>query len=218
MTDLALVTSEPRQSSSRSPLLVMLHGYGSHEQDLIGLVDFIDPRYRVVSVRAPLELDMGGFAWFPIEFSPVGMVMDMDEGLRSRDRLLSMLEQTQRQYGNDDSDTVTLGFSQGGAMALSMLLTAPGKLAGTAFLSGVWLRELLPDDAQSLTALEGKPVLQTHGLHDPLLPINKAHKTRDILESLPLDLTYREYPMGHEINGECLQDVSAWLAGRLPSG
>mgnify|MGYP006420953281 FL=1 len=100
-------------------------------------------------------------------------------------------------------------------MALSLLLAKPNQLAGVAFLSGVWLRELLPEDDTILTALQDKPVLQTHGTDDPLLPISKAHRTRDVLNSLPIDLSYKEYPMGHEINGDCLQDLQDWLASRL---
>jgi phospholipase/carboxylesterase len=218
MTDLITTAAEPRRvDQSRAPLLIMLHGFGSHENDLMGLAEFIDPRYRVVSVRAPVPLEMGGYAWFPIEFSPVGMVMDIDEGMRSRDHLLDLVQRLQATHGNDGSDTIALGFSQGGAMALSLLLANPSQMAGVAFLSGVWLRELLPEDEAILTALQDKPVLQTHGTDDPLLPISKAHRTREVLDSLPIDLSYREYPMGHEINGECLQDLQDWLKSRLPT-
>jgi phospholipase/carboxylesterase len=218
MTELITISAEPRRAgSSRPPLLIMLHGFGSHENDLMGLVEFVDPRYRVISVRAPVPLETGGYAWFPIEFSPVGMVMDIDEGMRSRGLLLDLVQRLQATYGNDGSDTIALGFSQGGAMALSLLLAKPSQMAGVAFLSGVWLRELLPDDETLLTALQDKPVLQTHGTNDPLLPISKAHRTRDILESLPIDLNYKEYPMGHEISGECLEDLQDWLTSRLPT-
>ncbi len=218
MSELLTISAEPRQEgSSRAPLLILLHGFGSNEDDLMGLAEYVDPRYRVISVRAPIRLDMGGNAWFAIEFSPVGMVMDIEQGMRSRDQLLDLLQTLQKKYGNDGSDTVAVGFSQGGAMALSLLMAKPAQLAGVAFLSGVWLRELLPQDDTILKALQGKPVLQTHGSTDPLLPISKAHRTREVLNSLPIDLQYKEYPMGHEINPACLKDLKDWLASRLPA-
>lgn len=214
---LTIIERAPQQTGSdRPPLLLLLHGYGSHEHDLMGLADYVDPRYRVVSVRAPLILDMGGFAWFSIEFTPVGLSMDTDEAFAARDRLLDLLIQLQQSSGNDGSDTVVVGFSQGAALAMGLLLASPERLAGVGFLSGVWLREFLPEDEQILNALTDKPVLQTHGIHDPLLPINKAHKTHKLLASLPIDLSYHEYPMAHEINADCLQQLRTWLADRLP--
>ncbi|MBT6147518.1 MAG: alpha/beta fold hydrolase [Gemmatimonadetes bacterium] len=217
MTDLTRIERPPQQASTDvPPLLILLHGYGSHEHDLMGLADYVDPRYRVISIRAPLTLDMGGYAWFNIEFTPVGMSMDTQEGFRSRDRLLDLISDLQASSGNDGTNTVLLGFSQGGAMAMSLLMEAPQRVAGVAFLSGVWLREFLPEDEEILAALRDKPVLQTHGTDDPLLPIKKAHNTSDILSTLPLDLSYHEYQMGHEISAECLRQMCTWLTDRLP--
>lgn len=217
MDDFITIERAPRQASDRPPLLLLLHGYGSNEHDLVGLADWLDPRFRLVSVRAPLDLDMGGHAWFGIEFTPVAMVMDVEEGFRSRDRLLEWLAGEQTRHGNDATDTFALGFSQGGAMAMSLLLAEPGRLGGVAFLSGVWVKDLLPTDEAIVEGLRGKPVLQTHGTHDPLLSITRAHNTRDVLSTLPIELTYREYPMAHEINADCLQDLGRWLTQRLPA-
>ena len=206
MTDLITTAAEPRRvDQSRAPLLIMLHGFGSHENDLMGLAEFIDPRYRVVSVRAPVPLEMGGYAWFPIEFSPVGMVMDIDEGMRSRDHLLDLVQRLQATHGNDGSDTIALGFSQGGAMALSLLLAKPNQLAGVAFLSGVWLRELLPEDDTILTALQDKPVLQTHGTDDPLLHISGGE---DIAANIPNSEYHAIVGMGHETPASLATNLS----------
>ena len=217
MSDAPLHTAvrEPcRLSTDRPPLLILLHGYGSDEADLLGLADYLDPRFRVISARAPLPLDMGGHSWFPIEFTPVGLVVDYTAGERSLDQLGQLLTDLQQASGNDGSDTLVLGFSQGGAMALSLLLARPQDITGVAFLSGLWSKERMPQDPAA-AGLSGKPVLQTHGTDDPLIPIAKARTSRQLLEQLEVDLTYREYGMGHQIDGDCLRDISTWLTARI---
>ena len=84
-------------------------------------------------------------------------------------------------------------------------------------MSGRLPRQVL-ERAADREALAGKPVLITHGLYDPVLPIEHGRSARDYLSSLPLELTYREYPMAHEVTAESLRDVAAWLTRSLDSG
>lgn len=209
------IVEEPRQPADPQPLLVMLHGYGSHEQDLVGLAPHLDGRYRVVSVRAPLPLPQGGFAWFPIEYSAVGLVVDYQEALAAARSVAALVVQLREEYGARSEATVLMGFSQGAGMAVAAALLEPGLVAGVASLSGLVVRDMVPSDAQVQAAASGLPVLMTHGLHDPLIPIRRARTSRDILSALPVELTWQEYEMGHEINGPCLEQLVTWLAARL---
>lgn len=212
---LHMAVREPRRpAQGPSPLLILLHGYGSDEADLLGLADHLDPRFRVIGVRAPLALDMGGYAWFPIEFTDAGLAVDFEAGERALGQLGDLLTTLQKESGNHAADTLVLGFSQGGAMALGLLLARPANIGGVAFLSGLWSEERMPPEPLTV-GVQGKPVLQTHGTGDPLIPIAAAHASRDLLESLGVDLTYQEYDMGHQIDGDCLRDVSAWLTARI---
>ncbi len=217
MTTASLHTAirEPRQlGDRRPPLLIVLHGYGSDEADLLGLADYLDPRFRVIAARAPLPLDMGGHAWFPIEFTVAGVVVEYEVGERSLDQLSRLLTQLQQDSGNDAGDTVVLGFSQGGAMALELLLRRPDDIGGVAFLSGLWSKKRMPAEPAS-AGVRGKPVLQTHGVGDPLIPIAEARISRDLFGELGVELTYQEYDMGHQIDADCLRDLSDWLRVRI---
>lgn len=206
---------EPRIAGSRPPpLLVMLHGYGSDEADLLGLADFLDPRLRVLSFRAPIPLDMGGYAWFPLEIAGAGLAADYEEAERSLARLTGHLDGVLAEQGGD-GETLVLGFSQGGAMALELLLARPDAVAGVAFLSGLWSRQRMPGDPARRAAVRGKPVLHTHGTGDPLIPLADARATRGQLEELEVDLSYREYAMGHQIDEDCLRDLIDWIGARL---
>jgi phospholipase/carboxylesterase len=110
-----------------------------------------------------------------------------------------------------------MGFSQGAMMSLALTLTRPEKVAGVAAMSGRLPKQLLELEPDR-EALAGKPILVTHGLYDPVLPVEQGRAARDYLATLPVELTYREYPMGHEVSMESLRDVAAWLKESLDSG
>jgi phospholipase/carboxylesterase len=107
-----------------------------------------------------------------------------------------------------------LGFSQGAIMSSWVVLTQPELAAGAVLMSG-----RIPDEVRAEIAspdrLAGKPFLVLHGIADQVLPIQYGRASRDLLQGLPVDLVYREYPMGHEVSAQSLADVVAWLSARL---
>src|SRR6266436_5075172 len=92
--------------------------------------------------------------------------------------------------------------------------TRPDLIAGAVLMSGRILPEIQPLIASS-EALENLPFLVVHGTADTVLPINHGRASRQLLSSLPVELTYHEYPMGHEVSQESLADVAAWLSTHL---
>lgn len=199
------------------PLLLLLHGVGSNEEDLFSLTPYLDERFLVVSARAPVALDYGGYGWFRIDFTPRGMEADVGQAKRSLGMLPGFIDGLVETYGADARRVYLAGFSQGAMMSLALLLTRPEKLAGVTAMSGrlpVQVLELEPDRE----ALTGKPVLVTHGLYDTVLPVEQGRAARDYLGTLPVRLTYREYPMAHELSVESLRDVTAWLTEALDAG
>ena len=196
------------------PLLLLLHGVGSNEEDLFTLAPYLDQRFLVVSARAPVALDYGGYGWFRIDFTPRGMAADVEQAKRSLGMLPDFVNGLVELYGADARRVYLAGFSQGAMMSLALLLTRPEKLAGVVAMSGrlpVQALEREPDRE----ALNGKPVLVTHGLYDPVLPVEQGRAAREYLEALPVELTYREYPLAHEVSAESLRDVTAWLTAAL---
>lgn len=199
------------RSAGSQPLLVLLHGYGSNEEDLLGLAPYLDARFLIASARAPQVLDFGGFAWFPIDFKPDGLVLRFDQAGAAREKIRDLVETLRTEHPVER--VFLLGFSQGASMAISTALAHPGLCDGVAFLSGVCAPELVPDGVRP--AVPALPVLMTHGRQDLVLPIQQGRAARELLSRLSVDLDYKEYDMGHEINPECLQDLSDWLARHL---
>jgi phospholipase/carboxylesterase len=211
-----LVRQPEEETAQRPPLLLLLHGIGSNEDDLFSLAPYLDSRFLIVSARAPVVMGQGSFGWFNIELTPQGMVADLDQAEHSRQLLVKFIEELFETYSIDSSGIYLMGFSQGAMMSLALALTQPDKVAGVVAMSG-----RLPSQAlwQTLVpeALRGMPVMVTHGIYDPVLPIGEGRALREKLETLPVALSYREYPMGHEVSLESLRDVSLWLSSSLDS-
>jgi phospholipase/carboxylesterase len=209
-----LVREPLERGAAEPPLLLLLHGVGSNEADLFGLAPYLDGRCLVVSARAPFVLGPGAYGWFQIEITPQGLVADLAQARRSLALLPPFIDELTAAYATDARRVYLMGFSQGAMMSLALALTRPELVAGVVAMSGR-LPEQVLDDAPDARALAGLPVMVTHGTYDPVLPVEQGRAARRRLETLPVQLTYREYPMGHEVSQESLRDVAAWLKTAL---
>jgi phospholipase/carboxylesterase len=192
----------------------MLHGVGSNEHDLYGLAPFLDDRFLIISARAPNTLGPGSYAWFEVGFTPQGPVINPQQAEASREMLITFIEEAVPTYDVDPKQVYLMGFSQGAIMSASVALTEPELVAGAVLMSGRILPEIRSRIASS-ERLRGFPFLVVHGTADMVLPVSYGRASRELLSSLPVDLTYHEYPMGHEVSQESLSDVTTWLTQQL---
>ena len=198
----------------KPPLLLLLHGYGANEDDLFSLAPYLDERFIVISARAPITLQPMSYAWFNLGFTPQGILVDAEEVESARRTIHQFLGELIEAYECDSNAVYLMGFSQGAMMSLSVALTCPGSAAGVVAMSG----RVFPQALQLVTdkdTLSGLPIFVAHGLRDMLIPINQGRDTRAKLSELPVELTYREYDMGHEISYDSLKDIAEWLKERL---
>jgi len=205
---------KPMSEAGTPPLLLLLHGVGSNEHDLFELAPFLDKRLLIISVRAPNTLGPGSYAWFEVGFTPQGPVINPEQAEASRETLITFLQEAITAYGADPKQVYLMGFSQGAIMSASVALTQPELVAGAVLMSGRILPEIQPSIA-SHKELNGFPFLVVHGTADMVLPISYGRASRELLSSLPVDLTYHEYAMGHEVSQASLSDVTAWLTEQL---
>jgi len=191
--------------------LVLLHGYGANEHDLLPLAREMDPRLRAVSLQAPVSLGGGMRAWFNLsQDARGGIAFDTDEARRGLQTALGAVEEIARRSPRP----VLLGFSQGASVALGIALLRPELPRAVLSLSGV-PPVLGPHDLAPAEKLRGFPVFAAHGEHDPLLPIALGRTVRDELVRLGLAVDWHEYPTGHMVVPEEIDDARAWLAARL---
>ena len=220
MAQLSLIhqTRLPRTApgaGEKPPLLLLLHGVGSNEADLFGLAAQFDPRFFVVSARAPLSHG-SGFGWYPVVFTESGPVADESQAQASRDKLQRFIGEAVAAYDLDARRVFLVGFSQGAIMSLYLGLCAPETVTGVVAMSGRLISRTLAERADD-TRLMRLPILAVHGLYDAVLPISEGRRIQAELSRLPVDFSYHEYPMAHHTSPESLATVAAFLAARLDS-
>ncbi len=196
-------------------LLVLIHGYGADEYDLAPLTEYVDPtgRFHTVCPRGPHEVIGAGAGWY--ERDANGDI-DPDMFLASVAAIDATVDEICTEGGYDRTQAVFIGFSQGGAMTLASTLRANGAVrpCAMACLSGM-MQQIDGLDYDLGAAPDQLPaILVHHGTLDPMVTIDRGHKTRDTLTEHGVDHVYREYPMGHEINPQSLFDLRDWLAER----
>ncbi len=199
----------------KPPLLLLLHGYGANEDDLFSLAPYLDERFFIVSARAPITLrGMGGYAWFNLGFTAQGISVDPAEVEAARHTLHKFIGEIVEAYDCDPNAVYLVGFSQGAMMSLAVALTYPGSAAAVVAMSGRLMPQII-EQIPDKDALIGLPVFVLHGTRDAVLPISHGRDTSRHLSELPIDLTYKEYDMGHEVSAESLEDITEWLRQQL---
>lgn len=200
--------------SGKPPLLLLLHGYGANEDDLFSLAPYLDERFLIVSARAPVSLRGMGYAWFNLGFTPQGIAVNPEEIDAARQTLHQFIGEVVAAYNCDPNAVYLMGFSQGAMMSLAVGLTFPGSATAIVAMSG----RLMPQTLQQIAdkdALLGLPVFVVHGTQDTVLPISNGRDAKAKLSELPINLTYREYEMAHEVSVESLDDITEWLKDQL---
>jgi phospholipase/carboxylesterase len=199
-------------ATAKSPALIFLHGRGTNEDDLLGLADFLDPCFFVISARAPYRFDegSGGYTWFGLQ--EIGMP-DLQQFTESYQRLTQFIADVKTGYPVDPERVFLFGFSMGSIMSFAIALTQPDFVRGIVAHSGY-----IPESVAlsfAWTKLSGLSCFVAHGLLDPVIPIEKARRAQELLLHARVDLTYKEYPIPHTISEESLADLSQWLQKKL---
>jgi len=198
-------------TTPRPWLLVLMHGVGSNEQDLFSLSPQIPERFHVLSLRAPFRMGPGSHAWFDFSIEPNGdRTINEEQEAQSRALVAQAVESASAQLGIPPERVVVGGFSQGGIMALSLLLTQPGLMLGAIVWHGRLLAQALPLAAPA-DALHGKKLWLSHGTHDNVIPLANALAIAHHMAPLPVAVTYHEFPSAHEIRPSELAATVTWL-------
>jgi len=192
-------------------LLLLHHGRGADESDLLGLADHLDPEQRlhVLTPRAPLVLGGPGYHWYVV---PRVGYPDPQTFRAACAALAELHAETWARLGLGPEQTVLGGFSMGSVMSYSLGLDAgrpapAGILAFSGFVPTVegW-EPAVPRSSRAFVA---------HGRADPIIEIGFAHRARALLEGAGMDVEYHEGDYGHWIEPTDLAAASGWLAATL---
>lgn len=203
----------PPASSEAKGAFFLLHGYGSNEDDLFSFVPEMPQIYHYFSLQAPYPLDPFGYAWYAINFeASQGKWSDTSQAIESREKIKSFIEEAVEAFGLDADNLNLLGFSQGCILSFALALSYPEKFKRVVGLSGYVNEDMLRED-YTTKEHQGLRVYSSHGQLDPVIPIAWAQQTPPFMESLKVDLTFEEYPIGHGVSPQNFQSFKRWIEG-----
>lgn len=195
-------------------LLVLHHGRGTDERDLLGLADALDPerRLQVVTPRGPLRLPGSpGYHWYLV---PRVGYPDHDTFHAARAALADLHDGLWKETGIEPSRTVLGGFSMGTVMSYAMALGADRPpVAGVLAFSG--FVPVVDGWQPSLGDRLGTRAFIAHGRADPIMEVGFARRAHELLEAGGLEVEYHESDVGHQIDPVHLSAAAEWLVGSL---
>ena len=208
---MSVIYRERPAAGESDGMLILHHGRGTDEQDLLGLADVLDPerRLHVVTPRGPLTLPGSpGYHWYTV---PRVGYPDPDTFHSAYRELAAFHDQTWERTGIAPSQTVVGGFSMGSVMSYALGLgggrpVPAGILAFSGFIPTVdgWQ----PD----LASRPRLPVFITHGRRDPIIAVDFARSAHQLLDAAGLPVTYLESDVGHQIDPAHIASANRWLA------
>jgi phospholipase/carboxylesterase len=201
----------PKTIQEKNPLILLLHGYGSNEEDLFSFESELPDTYCVVSAQAPYDMQYGSYAWYAINFdADENKFSDHEQAKKSRDLIVTFVDELLANYPLDAQNITLVGFSQGGILSYAVALSYPEKFNKIAALSSYLDPKMLTEDYFKNT-FNKLNIFASHGTMDQVIPIEWARKTKNTLDNLSIKTTYKEYPMAHGIAPQNFHDFKEWL-------
>ncbi|MEO5777046.1 MAG: alpha/beta fold hydrolase [Flavobacterium sp.] len=202
---------EPKIKLDKNPLLLLLHGYGSNEEDLFSFASELPEEYYVISARAPYDMMYGSYAWYAINFdADENKFSDIGQAQESRDIIANFIDELIANYPIDSENVTLIGFSQGTILSYAVALSYPQKVQRLVAMSGYLNTEIAINDFKN-NDFSNLKIFASHGTVDQVIPVEWARKSIPVIESLDIPIVYKEYPVGHGVAPQNFFDFKNWL-------
>lgn len=206
-----------RKSSltQNAPLLIMMHGYGSDENDLFSFSSELPEELFIISVRAPYPMQPYGNAWYAINFDEnQGKWSNNEQAKQSRDLIAKFIDEAILEYPVNKNNVTLLGFSQGTILSYAVALTYPEKVKNVIALSGYVNKDILPEAINKIN-YSNLDFYCSHGSVDQVIPVAWARQTEPFLTGLKIKHKYSEFPVGHGVAPQNFHELKNWLSTRI---
>ena len=206
-----------RESSltKNAPLLILMHGYGSDENDLFSFASELPEELFIISLKAPYPMQPYGNAWYAINFDEEkGKWSDNDQAKASRDLIAKFIDEAITEYPVDKNNVSLLGFSQGSILSYAIALTYPEKVKNIVALSGYINKDIFPEDFETRD-YSNLDFYCSHGSADQVIPVSWARLTTPFLDGLNIKHNYSEFPVGHGVAPQNFYEFKDWLSKRI---
>lgn len=212
---LEYIVRQPKIAIEEPPLLIMLHGYGSNEQDLFSFADELPDKLLIISARAPLSMGFGSYAWYSIHFNNDSKnFSDIAEAKEALIKIDYFIKEIKQEYKVNTNNIFLLGFSQGTILSTAFAINNPDKIQHVIALSGYVNPQLLVDNIDK-NIYKNLDFFVSHGTVDQVIPVNWARKTPGFLNNINIKNIYQEYHVGHGVAPQNFYDLNKWIKDRL---
>lgn len=202
----------PSNLGDNAPVIIMLHGFGSDENDLFSFASELPSEYAIVSLKAPIPMQPFGNAWYNIYFdSNDGKFSDDEQAIQSRELVTRCIDEIISVYHVDPKRVTLLGFSQGTILALAIALSNPKKIRNVVALSG-YVNEAILKEGYTGNDFSHLNIYSSHGSVDQVIPVQWARKTAPFLKNLNIECAYSEFPVGHGVSPQNFFEFKDWLS------
>lgn len=197
--------------STNPPAIIMLHGFGSDENDLFSFASELPSKYAIISLKAPIRLQPYGNAWYNIYFdNDQGKFSDDEQAIESRELVSKCIDEIIEKYKVNPNNITLLGFSQGTILSFAVALSYPEKVKNVIGLSGYVNKDILKE-GYAKNNFKNLKVYTSHGSVDQVIPVQWAQQTKPFLESLNIECAYSEFPVGHGVAPDNFLELKKWL-------
>lgn len=202
-------------TDKKPPVLFMLHGYGSNEDDLFSFAAELPAEFCIISLRAPYVLQPMGYAWYAINFDAEhGKWSDDEQAKDSREKIVKFMDESCDAYYLDKENITLLGFSQGTILSYAVALSYPEKVKNVVALSGYINEKILVDgfEKKDFSSLQ---IYISHGQVDQVIPVEWAQRAPTFLKKLGISHSYEEFPAGHGVAPQNFYSFQRWLQQKV---
>jgi len=205
----------PSTLKENAPLLIMLHGYGSDENDLFSFANELPEELFIISLKAPYSLEPQGNAWYAINFdADQNKWNDNEQAKISMETLIKCIDKACEICPVNKNNVSLLGFSQGTILGMATALNYTTKIKNVIGLSGYINHDILPENLKELD-YSSLSFYCSHGTVDQVIPIDWARQTPVFLKSLNIEHIYSEFPVGHGVAPKNFYELRDWISTKI---
>ncbi len=189
-----------------SPAIILIHGYGSHADDLFSFAPYLPKDHTVIAIQAPLEMGPNSYAWYPLQMDPSGApTSEVEAAWNAVQLIVDTVDELIKIHKLDADDISLLGFSQGAILSWAIAYHHSDRIRRIIALSGMVHESVDSSSPPNFIAYS------SHGIKDQVIPISLPRTTILPLSNAHEAITYHEFEDGHNVSQENFTLMLAWL-------